>query len=112
MTYLLERGMREFVVFGAGVPTRGNVHEVAPDAGVLYPDIDPVTVRLGQQTLAGHPRAAYTLGDATDLGTLDDDLVHRIVPGWGSGRPASYSSVSRRSWTTSSWPGPCRASTR
>ncbi|MFI7218675.1 SAM-dependent methyltransferase [Micromonospora maritima] len=76
-------GVDGFLVFGAGVPTRGNVHEVAPDATVLYTDVDPDTVRLGQRLLAGSDRAGYGYGDAADLGTVDPAQLHRFVPGWG-----------------------------
>ncbi|MGC4889855.1 SAM-dependent methyltransferase [Micromonospora sp. DT227] len=78
-------GVDEFLVFGAGVPTCGNVHEVAPGASVLYTDADPETVRLGQRLLAGSDRAGYGHGDATDIGTLDPAQLRRFVPGWGSG---------------------------
>jgi SAM-dependent methyltransferase len=44
--YLLERGVRQFLDIGSGIPTVGNVHEIAqrgvPDARVVYVDIDPV----------------------------------------------------------------------
>ncbi|MFG1843139.1 SAM-dependent methyltransferase [Micromonospora sp. NPDC049175] len=77
------RGVDGFLVFGAGVPTMGNVHEVAVDATVLYTDVDPVTIRLGQSILAGSDRAGYGFGDATDIGTIDPAQLHRFVPGWG-----------------------------
>ncbi|MEU5964496.1 SAM-dependent methyltransferase [Micromonospora parva] len=76
-------GVDGFLVFGAGVPTMGNVHEVATDATVLYTDVDPVTIRLGQSILAGSDRAGYGFGDATDIGTIDPAQLHRFVPGWG-----------------------------
>ncbi|MEU1240488.1 SAM-dependent methyltransferase [Micromonospora parva] len=77
------QGVDGFLVFGAGVPTMGNVHEVATDATVLYTDVDPVTIRLGQSILAGSDRAGYGFGDATDIGTIDPAQLHRFVPGWG-----------------------------
>ncbi|MGQ5265071.1 SAM-dependent methyltransferase [Micromonospora sp. ZYX-F-536] len=77
------QGVDGFLVFGAGVPTMGNVHEVASDATVLYTDVDPVTIRLGQRILAGSDRAGYGYGDATDIGTIDPAQLHRFVPGWG-----------------------------
>jgi hypothetical protein len=80
---MTDAGLDSFLVFGAGVPTRGNVHEVAPAATVLYTDVDPVAVRLGGRILAGSDRAGYTFGDATDLGTVDPAALHRFVPGWG-----------------------------
>ncbi|MEK8105352.1 SAM-dependent methyltransferase [Micromonospora sp. M12] len=80
---MVEQGVDGFLVFGAGVPTRGNVHEVATDATVLYTDVDPVTIRLGQSILAGSDRAGYGFGDATDIGTIDPSQLHRFVSGWG-----------------------------
>lgn len=80
---IADAGVDSFLVFGAGLPTRGNVHEVAPDATVLYTDVDPVTIRLGQRLLAGSDRAGYGFGDATDIGTIDPAQLHRFVPGWG-----------------------------
>jgi hypothetical protein len=80
---LEDRGITQFLVVGAGIPTQGNVHEVAPTARVLYTDIDPVTVELGQQILAGNPRAAYTGGDATDVSTIDTAVLRDVLPGWG-----------------------------
>ncbi len=76
-------GVDSFLVFGAGVPTMGNAHEAVGDATVLYTDVDPVTIRLGQRILAGSDRAGYGFGDATDIGTVDPALLHRFVPGWG-----------------------------
>ncbi|WP_433123987.1 SAM-dependent methyltransferase [Micromonospora sp. CA-240977] len=80
---MVGQGVDGFLVFGAGVPTMGNVHEVATDATVLYTDVDPVTIRLGQSILAGSDRAGYGFGDATDIGTIDPAQLHRFVPGWG-----------------------------
>ncbi|MEU8331867.1 SAM-dependent methyltransferase [Micromonospora sp. NPDC048839] len=80
---MVAQGVDGFLVFGAGVPTMGNVHEVAEDATVLYTDVDPVTIRLGQSILAGSGRAGYGFGDATDVGTVDPAQMHRFVPGWG-----------------------------
>ena len=80
---MADEGVDGFLVFGAGVPTCGNVHEVAPEATVLYTDVDPETVRLGQRLLAGSDRAGYGYGDATDIGTVDRAQLHRFVPGWG-----------------------------
>ncbi|WP_189595223.1 SAM-dependent methyltransferase, partial [Nocardia cerradoensis] len=46
--FLADRGIRQFLDVGSGIPTAGNVHEVAqaidPAIRVLYVDIDPVAV--------------------------------------------------------------------
>jgi SAM-dependent methyltransferase len=65
--YLLDMGIRQFLDIGSGIPTVGNVHEVAqraiPDARVVYVDIDPVAVMHSKHILAGNARAAAVLGD-------------------------------------------------
>src|SRR5688572_3810416 len=48
-------GIRQFLDLGSGIPTLGNVHEVAradaPDSTVVYVDIDPVAVAHGRAIL-------------------------------------------------------------
>ncbi|HEX6676731.1 MAG TPA: SAM-dependent methyltransferase [Actinomycetes bacterium] len=52
-----EAGVRQFLDIGSGLPTRGNVHEiaqaVAPDCRVVYVDNDPVVVAHGRALLEG-----------------------------------------------------------
>lgn len=72
-------GIDQFLVFGAGIPTQGNVHEVVPDARVLYTDIDKANVALGQKVLKDVPNAGYTYCDAADLFTLDAGEVERAL---------------------------------
>jgi S-adenosyl methyltransferase len=59
--YLLSQGVRQFIDIGSGIPTSGNVHEVAqkedPDARVLYVDHDPVAVAHSELILRGNPCA-------------------------------------------------------
>jgi O-methyltransferase involved in polyketide biosynthesis len=74
-----QQGVDRFLVFGAGIPTRGNVHEAAARSRVLYSDVDRENVRLGQQILAGLRRADYTYCDATDLSSLDAEVVERTL---------------------------------
>lgn len=81
--HIADAGVDAFLVFGAGVPTRGNVHEVVPGASVLYTDVDPVAVRVGQRMLAGHDRVGYVFGDATDVAGIDPVPLGRFLPGWG-----------------------------
>jgi SAM-dependent methyltransferase len=65
--YLVGEGVRQFLDLGSGIPTVGNVHEVAqhaaPDARVAYVDIDPVAVMHGRRILAENAQAASILGD-------------------------------------------------
>src|SRR5258706_28978 len=58
--WLTDQGVRQFLDIGSGIPTLGNVHEVAqataPEARVMYVDIDPVAVAHSRHILAGNPR--------------------------------------------------------
>ncbi|MCG5465885.1 SAM-dependent methyltransferase [Micromonospora sp. NPDC053740] len=55
---LLDAGIDQFLDIGSGIPTVGNVHEVAqgvnPKARVVYVDIDPVAVAHSRELLAGN----------------------------------------------------------
>jgi len=66
--FLVDAGVRQFLDIGSGVPTRGNVHEiareVAPESRVAYVDIDPVAVAHSRQILAGDDRTTAIQEDA------------------------------------------------
>ncbi|MFD7480547.1 SAM-dependent methyltransferase [Streptomyces sp. NPDC059837] len=59
--FLIEAGVRQFIDLGSGIPTQGNVHEVAqavcPEARVVYVDSDPVAVAHSTALLADNPGA-------------------------------------------------------
>jgi hypothetical protein len=65
--YLVDAGMRQFLDLGSGLPTVGNVHEVAqefaPDARVVYVDLDPVVAEEGRNLLAGTTGTDFIRGD-------------------------------------------------
>ncbi len=72
-----EAGIRQFIDIGAGLPTQGNVHEVAqsavPDARVLYVDYDPVVVSHAQALLADN-RTVVAIN--RDLREPDQIIAH------------------------------------
>jgi hypothetical protein len=72
--HLVGAGVRQFLDIGSGIPTLGNVHEaaqeVAPDARVMYVDIDPVAVAHSQAILAGNPLAGAIEGDLRRPGDI------------------------------------------
>jgi cyclopropane fatty-acyl-phospholipid synthase-like methyltransferase len=78
--YLVAAGVRQFLDVGSGIPTVGNVHEIAqreaPDARVVYVDIDPVAVAHSRHMLAGNDLAAAI---QADLRKPDDILGHPEV---------------------------------
>lgn len=65
--WLVGAGIRQFLDIGSGIPTMGNVHEVAeevaPAVRVMYVDIDPVAVAHARAVLAGHPRVKVLRAD-------------------------------------------------
>jgi SAM-dependent methyltransferase len=65
--FLGQAGISQFLDIGSGIPTQGNVHEVAqranPDARVAYADIDPVAVGHSQAILAGNANTAILQAD-------------------------------------------------
>lgn len=78
--WLIDAGVRQFLDIGSGIPTMGNVHEVAqradPSAKVMYVDIDPVAVQLSRNLLADNSRADAIVGD---LRHPEGILYHRQV---------------------------------
>ncbi|HZM83194.1 MAG TPA: SAM-dependent methyltransferase [Candidatus Limnocylindrales bacterium] len=68
VNYLCEMGISQFLDIGSGIPTEGNVHEIAqaanPRARVVYVDIDPVAVAESQEMLEGNDLAIAIRGDA------------------------------------------------
>jgi SAM-dependent methyltransferase len=63
-------GVRQFLDIGSGIPTEGNVHEVAqqvdPDARVVYVDIDPVAVAHSRALLRGRPGTEVIQADVRE----------------------------------------------
>jgi len=65
--FLAESGVRQFLDIGSGVPTVGNVHEIAqataPESTVVYVDVDPVAVGHSEAILEGNDRAGVICAD-------------------------------------------------
>jgi SAM-dependent methyltransferase len=65
--HAVSEGVTQFLDIGSGIPTFGNVHEVAqaaaPEARVAYVDHDPVAVAHSQAVLEGNDRAVIATGD-------------------------------------------------
>ena len=101
--FMLDEGVHQFLDIGSGIPTEGNVHEIAqqaaPDARVLYVDNDPVAVAHGELLLRGNAQAGVlqadirrpqeildspALGEVLDLtqpvGVLMIAVLHFVAP--------------------------------
>jgi hypothetical protein len=65
--FCVEEGLDQFLDLGSGIPTAGNVHEVAlalnPRARVAYVDNEPVTVASAAALLENEPQATITMAD-------------------------------------------------
>jgi len=63
-------GIRQFLDLGSGIPTAGNVHEVAqqaaPGCRVVYVDNEPATAAHGRTMLRDNPAAAMVEADLRD----------------------------------------------
>lgn len=76
--HLVRAGIRQFIDLGSGLPTVGNVHEIAqqeaPDARVVYVDIDATAVLHSRLMLVGNEGATVL---QLDLRQPEQVLGHR-----------------------------------
>jgi hypothetical protein len=79
--HLVAAGIRQFLDIGSGIPTAGNVHEIAqraaPDTRVTYVDIDPIAVAHSRAILADNDRVCVVQDDlrAPDRVLSDPELL-------------------------------------
>jgi hypothetical protein len=81
---LCEMGVSQFLDIGSGIPTEGNVHEIAqavnPQARVVYVDIDPVAVAESQEMLERNDLAVAIRGDLRNpRPILDHPQVRKLL---------------------------------
>jgi hypothetical protein len=69
--HLVTTGIRQYLDIGSGIPTAGNVHEIAhavdPGCRVVYVDIDPVAVSHSHALLTDTPNSTAIHGDFRDI---------------------------------------------
>ncbi|HCA84891.1 MAG TPA: methyltransferase [Streptomyces sp.] len=76
--FLAERGIRQYLDIGTGIPTSPNLHEVvqatAPESRVVYADNDPIVLAHARGLLTSTPegRTAYVDADVTDPESILD----------------------------------------
>jgi S-adenosyl methyltransferase len=72
--FLASQGIDQFLDIGSGIPTVGNVHEIAqqanPDARVVYVDNDPIAVTHSQLMLRGNERAVAIQADLREPSSI------------------------------------------
>ena len=79
-----EAGIDQFLDIGSGLPTQGNVHEVAiehnPAARVVYVDNDPIVLAHGRALLAAEGTATVIQADIREPEEiLNDPDVRRFL---------------------------------
>jgi SAM-dependent methyltransferase len=82
--YAADQGISQFLDIGSGIPTFGNVHEVAqsarPGARVVYVDHDPVAVAHSQAVLQGNGDADIVAADLRKpQEILRSPVVERLI---------------------------------
>jgi hypothetical protein len=82
--YLTSVGVHQFLDIGSGIPTEGNVHEIAqaavPDARVVYVDIDPDAVSESLALLDGNQYATAIRANVREpQAILDHPQVRKLL---------------------------------
>jgi hypothetical protein len=77
-------GIRQFIDFGAGLPTTDNVHEIAwrthPHTRVVYVETDPIALAHGRALLEHDPYTAVLQADIRDVDAVfGSDEVNRLI---------------------------------
>ncbi|NKQ34180.1 MAG: hypothetical protein HF973_01040 [Chloroflexi bacterium] len=67
---LTSDGYTQFLDLASGMPTEDHIHAFAPDARVVYSDINPVAVSYGDSLFADLVNVAYIRGNANELDQL------------------------------------------
>jgi hypothetical protein len=86
VTFLAEAGVDRFLDLGSGIPTVGNVHEIAqrinPAARVAYVDLDPIAVAHSELLLRGNAGATVVRADVRQPeAILGHPAVRRLLDG-------------------------------
>ena len=65
--FMIDQGIRQLLDLGSGIPTVGNVHEIAqrevPECRVVYVDKDPIAFEHSELLLTGNDRASAIQAD-------------------------------------------------
>jgi len=82
--FFAAEGVDQFLDLGSGIPTVGNVHEVAQatnaGARTVYVDVDPVAVAHARAVLCDDPTSEAILADLRHpRGVFEDPAVRRLI---------------------------------
>jgi hypothetical protein len=82
--FMVQQGIRQFLDLGSGIPTVGNVHEIAqgadPSSRIVYVDNEHVAVEHSQALLTDNDNAVMVHADITKPGlVLNDPATTRML---------------------------------
>ena len=82
--FMVDSGIRQFLDIGSGIPTVGNVHEIAqradPECRIVYVDKESVAVAHSELLLADNDRAAAIQANLRDVeDVLDHPETKRLL---------------------------------
>lgn len=79
---LYEEGIQQFLDLGSGMPADDHIHAFAPNARIVFSDLNPVAVTYAQAIFANHPNVAYIQADVRQIDTLlnNPETVRLIQP--------------------------------
>jgi hypothetical protein len=82
--FCVEQGVRQFLDLGSGIPTVGNVHEIAqrlaPECRVVYVDNEPIAVAHCELMLEHNDNAEALQANLLDVElVLDSEPVRRLI---------------------------------
>ena len=67
---LSEEGFERFLDFASGLPTADHIHQLLPNASVVYTDNDPVTVVYSQELVKDNEKVRYLDGDIRNIAAI------------------------------------------
>jgi hypothetical protein len=80
--FMIDQGVRQLLDIGSGIPTVGNVHEIAqreaPECRVVYVDKDPIAFAHSELLLTGNDRAAAIHADLRNPKVILDEASHLL----------------------------------
>ncbi|GAA3948263.1 SAM-dependent methyltransferase [Actinoplanes auranticolor] len=85
VAYLAQRGVRQFLDIGCGLPHEPNVHEIVqsidPSCRIVYVDSDELVGAHARALLVGDPQGVteFVAGDLTDIDPVLEDKTTRDV---------------------------------
>jgi hypothetical protein len=82
--FMIDQGIRQFLDLGSGIPTVGNVHEIAqgadPSCRIVYVDNEPVAVAHSQLILEENENAAIVHADiAEPQAVLQNPVTRKLL---------------------------------